>query len=233
MLNAFKSPQTVALVGAGSEIGNEIINHLNQENLKRVILASRDGLAQYKDIGISVKSEFSTAKGRALLLQNIFAHGDVDVAIVAIGVLNGTREEITNINYTASVDLIAQISERMQTQGHGKILAISSFAQTRPRLDNYLYGSSKAGLDFFVRGLAENLQGSGVSISLLRPGFVYTKMTAGMIPPPFSINLPKVGLIGAEAIEGRKLIVNAPHILGIIAKLFQYIPRVIFRKLNS
>ena len=231
MLNAFKSPQSVALVGAGSEIGQEIIKQLNQQNLHRVILASRNGAHRYKNISIPIKSDFTTPYGRSALVQEIFIHGDVDVAIVAIGVLRGSREEICNITFTASVDLIQQIAEKMKIQTHGKILVISSFAQTRPRIDNYLYGSAKAGLDFFARGLAEELRGTGVSISILRPGFVYTKMTAGMRAAPFAIDAVKAGVAGAKAIENSRTVTYVPKILGVIALIFRWIPKRIFRKL--
>ena len=233
MLNAFKSPQNVALIGAGSEIGLEVVKHLKQENLQKVILASRDGGQSYKDLGIALKSDFATDFGRSVLIEKIFSHGDIDVAILAIGILYGSLEEITLINYLASIDLISQIANRMKKQGHGSILVISSFAQTRPRVDNYLYGSSKAGLDFFARGISEDFRGTGVKISILRPGFVHTKMTAGLTPAPFAITAEEAGRIGAMAISKSKKIVFTPRILTIISKILQVVPNFIFRKLQE
>jgi decaprenylphospho-beta-D-erythro-pentofuranosid-2-ulose 2-reductase len=233
MLNAFKSPQNVALIGAGSEIGQEVIKHLNQANLRRVILASRDGKQGYLNIGLPIVSDYSTSASRRKLVDEIFSHGDLDLAIVAIGLLHGSHEEIMAVNYTASVDLIALVAERMKAQAHGKILVISSFAQTRPRLDNYLYGSAKAGLDFFARGLAEELRNTGVSLTILRPGFVHTKMTAGMSAAPFSITAAEAGAAGAKAIQGSSLITFAPKILTLVAFVFGLIPQAIFRKLPA
>ena len=231
MLNAFKSPQSALLVGAGSEIGQEILKNLNQNSLTKVILASRDGKGHHNDIGIALKSDFSTFVGRADMISEIFSYGDIDVAIVAIGLLHGSLEEVTNINYLACVDIVSQIAERMKAQGHGKILVISSFAQTRPRVENYIYGSAKAGLDFFARGLSEDLRGTGVTISILRPGFVHTKMTTGMKPAPFSLSAHECGVIGARAVNFSRNLTYAPRLLSIVARLIAFIPKNLFRRM--
>ena len=48
--------------------------------------------------------------------------------------------------------------ERMRTQGHGTIVALSSVAGERARRSNFVYGSTKAGLDAFFSGLGEALR---------------------------------------------------------------------------
>ena len=231
MLNSFESPQIVGLVGAGSEIGIQIVTHLNQNSLQKVLLASRKGNGKYKDIGIPIKCDFKSLKGRSKLVEELFSHGDLDLAIIAIGILKGTLDEVMQVNYVASVDLLFQIANRMKRQGHGKIVVLSSFAQTRPRLDNYTYGSTKAGLDFFARGLGEELRGTGVSIIILRPGFVRTKMTHGMDVAPFSITPEQAGAIGVSAISGNAAISYAPKVVGMLAFIFRMIPKFLYRKL--
>src|SRR5205085_1139433 len=56
----------------------------------------------------------------------------------------------------------------------------------RARRANFVYGSSKAGLDAFCQGLGDSLVGSGARVVVVRPGFVHTKMTAGRKPAPLS-----------------------------------------------
>ena len=50
----------------------------------------------------------------------------------------------------------------------------------RARRANFVYGSSKAGMDTFFQGLGDSLVGSGVKVMIVRPGFVDTKMTKGL-----------------------------------------------------
>src|SRR5918912_3480447 len=78
------------------------------------------------------------------------------------------------------------LAQRMRTQGHGTIVVLSSVAGERARKSNFVYGASKAGVDAFAQGLGDSLAGTGVHVMVVRPGFVKTKMTAGMSPAPFS-----------------------------------------------
>jgi decaprenylphospho-beta-D-erythro-pentofuranosid-2-ulose 2-reductase len=231
MLNAFRNPQSVVLIGAGSEIGQQVLSNLNQTYLKRVLMASRDGEAKYQHFGESIKASYQTEKDRDELIGKIFAEGDIDIVIIAIGLLKGTVNEVININYVASVDLLYKTAQKMQLQGHGQILVISSFAQTRPRPENYLYGSSKAGLDFYARGLANEIVGSGVKITILRPGFVKTKMTAGMKSAPFWITAEEAGKIGALSLKKKKIVNYVPGKLRYVALVFQLLPQIFIEKL--
>ena len=74
----------------------------------------------------------------------------------------------------------------MREQGHGTIVALSSVAGERARKSNFIYGSSKAGMDAFFQGLGDSLVGTGVHVMIVRPGFVHTKMTTGMDAAPLS-----------------------------------------------
>ena len=59
------------------------------------------------------------------------------------------------------------------------IVALSSVAGERVRRSNFVYGSTKAGMDGFYLGLGEALRGTGARVLVVRPGFVHTKMTEG------------------------------------------------------
>ena len=82
------------------------------------------------------------------------------------------------VNYTSHVTTLTQTATRMRAQRHGTIVVLSSIAAIRPRKANYVYGSAKAGLDAFARGLTDALAGTGVRVLLVRPGFVIGRMTA-------------------------------------------------------
>ena len=54
------------------------------------------------------------------------------------------------------------VAARLRHQGHGRLVVLSSVAGIRARRANFIYGSSKAGLDAFCQGLGDSLDGSGV-----------------------------------------------------------------------
>ena len=74
----------------------------------------------------------------------------------------------------------------LRLQAHGTLAILSSVAGERARADNYVYGSTKAGLDAFAQGLGDELAGSGASVMVVRPGFVRTAMTEGMPDGPMA-----------------------------------------------
>ena len=78
------------------------------------------------------------------------------------------------------------VAAQFRRQGHGHLVVLSSVAGERVRKANFVYGSSKAGLDGFAQGLGDALAGSGASVLVVRPGFVHSQMTEGMPAAPFA-----------------------------------------------
>ena len=121
--------------------------------------------------------------------------GDFDLVLLAFGVLGDQEEaehdgraavEIVEVNYLGAVSVAVPLAQRMREQGHGTIVVLSSVAGERARRSNFVYGSSKAGMDAFFQGLGDSLVGTGVQVMIVRPGFVHTKMTEGMDAAPLS-----------------------------------------------
>jgi decaprenylphospho-beta-D-erythro-pentofuranosid-2-ulose 2-reductase len=232
VLNGFKSPGRVALVGANSEIGLAIVAQLPADQPREVILVGRTG-----EYALDVTDKAA----RTRVISELFDKADVDIAIIAVGLLGNDPEKsdcenllaAIDVNYVSTLHLLELISERMKIQAHGTILVISSFAQVRPRADNFGYGSTKAGLDFYARGLALKLEGTGVKIKILRPGFVKSKMTQGMSATPFNITSDECGKYGVQALASEKLVTWAPAILKYVATVFALLPAPIFRKISQ
>jgi len=232
MLNGFKSPGRIVLIGAESDIGLSIIAQLPKTSSPEVILVGRSG-----EYALDVTDNTARKK----IVEKLFAIGDIDLVIIAVGLLgtDPTMNEADNlvaameVNYVGTVHILKLISDRMKSQAHGTILVISSFAQNRPRDDNFGYGSTKAGMDFYARGLAAKLKGTGVTIKILRPGFVESKMTEGMAIPPMTISTDECGRYGAVAIRSKKLVTWAPSQLKYVALIFKVLPLTIFRKITQ
>ncbi len=102
----------------------------------------------------------------------------------------------------------------MRAQGFGQIIAMSSVAGERVRRNNFVYGSTKAGLDGFYLGLGEALQEhGGVHVLVIRPGQVRTTTTlehwkaTGAKEAPFTVNAEDVAeLAVTSAAKGKALV---------------------------
>ena len=172
--------------------------------------------------------------------------GDVDVAIVAFGLLGDAEElwqnqrkavQIAEINYTAAVSVGVLLGEKMRAQGFGQIIAMSSAAGERVRRSNFVYGSTKAGLDGFYLGLGEALREYGVRVLVIRPGQVRTTTTiehwkaTGTKEAPFTVDKEYVAELAVTASAKGKELVWAPGAFRYVMMVLRHIPRPIFRKL--
>ena len=139
--------------------------------------------------------------------------GDIDLVIAAAGVLGDQEVDehdpaaaaaVMTTNYVGLAAALLAVADRMRHQGHGRLIVLSSVAGERARRANFIYGSSKAGLDAFAQGLADALVGSGVAVTLVRPGFVVGRMTEGMVPAPFATTPEAVADAVARGIDLRR-----------------------------
>jgi short-subunit dehydrogenase len=168
------------------------------------------------------------------------ASGDVDLVIMALGVLGdqahdevdaaGTVSALTATTVWPSAALAAAFA-RMQKQGHGQIVVLSSVAGVRVRRANYVYGAAKAGLDAYAVGLSEAARGTGVTVHIVRPGFVHTKMTEGMTPAPFSTDTGTVADSVVSGLEKGHTIIWAPTPLRFVFTVFRVLPQFVWRRL--
>lgn len=112
-------------------------------------------------------------------------------------------------------------------------MVISSVAGERVRADNFVYGSSKAGLDAFAQGLGDQLVGSGASVMVVRPGFVRTKMTEHMADAPMATTSEAVAVDIVAGLRKRSHTVWSPAKLRAVFAVLKVLPRPIWRKLAA
>ena len=237
----------VLLLGGASEIGQEILAALRLPPDAEVLLAGRDE-PQMAAAAAALPARVRTLPFDATalathqaVLEKAFAAGPVDLVISAAGVLNPQQVLdrdpfqaglLVETNFTGHVTTLLGAAARLRAQGHGTIVVLSSVAAVRPRQANFVYGSAKAGLDAFARGLADSLHGSGVRVLLVRPGFVIGRMTGGMDPAPLATTPAAVGAAVAEALDGQAAAVWVPAQLGVLAAALRLVPRPIWRRLR-
>ncbi len=241
----------VLLFGGRSEIGLAVVRGLMADRPRPVVLAARraDELAAEERL---VRAAGATDVHRVEFdADDVTAHrkvldevtstvGEIGVAILAFGVLGDQAKaeqdaahalSVVHTDYTAQVGLLSELATTLRRQGHGRIVAFSSVAGVRVRRANYVYGSAKAGLDGFASGLSDALVGSGVSLLLVRPGFVIGRMTEGMSPAPFSSTPEQVAEATVRALRAGRGEVWVPAVLRPVFALLRLLPRSIWRRM--
>jgi decaprenylphospho-beta-D-erythro-pentofuranosid-2-ulose 2-reductase len=251
MLDALGNPQTILLLGGTSEIGLAICERYLRTTPARVILAAMpddpgrdDAVAQMQAAGATdvelIDFEALDTETHPKVIDEAFAKSDVDVAIIAFGLLGDAEElwqnqrkavQIAEVNYTAAVSVGVLVGEKMRAQGFGQIIAMSTVAGERVRRSNFVYGSTKAGLDGFYLGLGEALRPYGVRVLVIRPGQVRTRMSAHIKEAPLTVDKEDVAELAVRSAAKGKDLVWAPPAFRYVMIVLRHIPRPIFRKL--
>jgi decaprenylphospho-beta-D-erythro-pentofuranosid-2-ulose 2-reductase len=252
MKNGVGVSQNIVLFGGTSEIGQAILERIVQPGVARLVLVSRDIEAasaashtlveSHPDLDVHhVRFDASDAVAMPHVVAEVAeAIGDIDVAIIAQGVLNEGADyyadpsllvSVADVNFTATMTLMYALAGRLRAQGYGKIVLLSSVAGERVRRGNPVYGATKAGIDGFALALDHELQGSGASVLVVRPGFVTTKMTTGMKKAPFSTDAVSVAKVVEKGINSNKTLVWAPSVLQWLFLILKNLPIKIWRKL--
>ncbi|MFC8177304.1 MULTISPECIES: decaprenylphospho-beta-D-erythro-pentofuranosid-2-ulose 2-reductase [Nocardiaceae] len=250
-IDAVGNPQTILVLGGTSEIGLAITEEYLSKSPARVILAAlpndplRDAsVAQLKAKGAKdvdvIDFDALDTESHPRVIEEAWSKGDVDVAIVAFAVdfdaeelwQNQRKAVLTaNINYTASVSVGVLLAEKFKAQAYGRIIVMSSVAGERVRRSNFVYGSTKAGLDGFYLGLGEALREFGPRVTVIRPGMVRTKFSAHVKEAPLTVDKEDIAKLAVAASQKGKDLVWAPGPFRFVMIALRHVPRPIFRKL--
>ncbi|MDR1512903.1 MAG: decaprenylphospho-beta-D-erythro-pentofuranosid-2-ulose 2-reductase [Propionibacteriaceae bacterium] len=251
MINALGNPGRIALFGGTSEIGLAIVAAYLAQAPAHVVLASRPtsaGRAEAEDKlkaagATSVKTvdfdavSFAEHPG---VVESVWAEGDVDVAVVAFGQLGDAttlwRDQARLVpfleaNFTGAASVGALLADKMLAQGHGQMVVLSSVAGEKVRRSNFVYGSAKAGLDAFFCQLGVALEGTGVTVTVARPGMVRTKMTAGMAAVPLTTDPETAAARIVAAAQAGQSVVWVPGLFRWVMLAFKHLPAPLLRRL--
>jgi len=137
-------------------------------------------------------------------------------------------------NLTAAISILNAAANYLSQGRSGFIAAISSVAGDRGRQSNYIYGCSKAGLNVYLAGLRNRLHRSGVHVLTIKPGFVDTPMTEGLIDPRSLLlaSPERVARDIVRAIQRRRNQLYVPWFWRCIMTVICALPETIFKRMK-
>jgi len=252
MRDAFGQPQSAIIVGGTSEIAEATVHQLVAKRLERVVLIGRNATAlnaqraallakgcSFVDVVVSDAADPHSA-GQAVEEAFSALGQPADLVLMAVGLLGAQSEdddspertaEMFTVNTTWPAAVLAGVRGRLVAQGYGHIVVLSSVAGIRTRRANYTYGAAKMGLDGYARGLSASLDGTGVMVQIVRPGFVTTKMTAHLDKAPFSTTAEAVATVIVEGLSSKATVLYAPGILKLVFAIMRHLPEAMWRRL--
>lgn len=245
------TPRRVLMVGGSSEIALAIARRLAADEPIRAYLLGRDRsrLAQAAVLLRGAGCEtvdldpvqaldlgsHDAAIARAFELANGF-----DLVVLAVGVLGAQQgldadpklaAEVMQVNFAGAGSLLLQCLRRLREQGRGTMVVLSTVSAERPRAANAIYAAAKAGFDALAQGLADASAGSGARVLVVRPGFVKTRMTEGLRPPPFATTADAVADATVRALAGSAHTIWVPSHLRLVFAVLRHLPRRLWRRM--
>jgi decaprenylphospho-beta-D-erythro-pentofuranosid-2-ulose 2-reductase len=243
--------ERVLIVGATSAIAQEAARCFAADGAS-LFLAGRSGdrleaaAADLRAHGASRVETFvldvrDTARHAALVDAARGALGGIDGALLAHGVLpNPAAAEADPaialdafvVNTLSVFSLMNLLAATMERQGRGCIAVIGSVAGDRVRRTNAVYGASKAAVEGLCSGLRARVWRSGVSVTLIKPGWVDTPMTAGIRKNRLFASPQRAGRGVYRAMRQGRAIVYLPWFWRWILLVLRLLPEAVFKRLR-
>jgi short-subunit dehydrogenase len=182
--------RSALVTGASRGIGEHIARTLSRAGMKLALVA-RSGdaldrlaaeLSREGEKAFAIRGDLADfAQLDSLVASAQAALGSLDVLINNAGI-DGIRsymdesdaqtEEMLRVDLLSPMLLTRKVLPAMLAQGSGHIINIGSLAGKTSPPHMVSYSTAKAGLIAFTHGLRAELRGTGVSASVISPGFV-------------------------------------------------------------
>ncbi|MBT8185487.1 MAG: SDR family oxidoreductase [Eudoraea sp.] len=239
----------ILVIGAKSDIAKAVARKYAEQGFNLYLAArNSDTLEEFAaDLRIRMDCEVATLELDILdykshqLFYDSLKEKPVGV-ISAVGYL-GDQEKAEkdfmeasrqiDTNFTGIVSFFNIVAMDFEERKAGFICGISSVAGDRGRKSNFIYGAAKAALSTYLSGLRNRLYTSGVQVLTVKPGFVATKMTAGLdLPEKLTASPQQVANDIYKAQKNKKNVVYTIWIWRWIMLIIRNIPEWQFKKMS-
>ncbi|MBI5638728.1 MAG: SDR family NAD(P)-dependent oxidoreductase [Nitrospinae bacterium] len=148
----------------------------------------------------------------------------------------GDMEEVSKIiqiNFVGPVSILNIAADCYEKEKSGFIVGVGSVMGQRGFHRHYFYSAAKAAFSAYLSGLRNRLASSGVRVLTVKPGFVATKMTAGISFPRWLISSPeKVARDIFRAQQKGGDVLYTPAYWKFIMWIFIHLPERLFKRMK-
>lgn len=179
--------KTVLITGASGEIGYEISKIFFKDGCNLILTYNKH---EIKDV-FKGKAEFikcnMQSENDILSLCDSIKEKKIDILINNAGVSNyklltdtnvEDYDNIFNVNMKAPYLITKEVLKGMISKKSGRIINISSIWGVSGASMEVLYSASKAALIGFSKALSKEVGPSGISVNVIAPGVIDTKMNS-------------------------------------------------------
>jgi hypothetical protein len=187
--------KTVMITGASEGIGRSFAETF-AKNGHDLVLVARNA-SKLQELALELKAKYAieahvfatdlipVGAAQALFEEITSKEITIDVLVNNAGMMQVEKlhecdidglNRLIQLNIQSLVNMTYQFIGPMISRGSGKILNVGSIASFMPTPNFAAYGASKAFVLSFSEGVAEELRGTGVTVTCVCPGMTETKM---------------------------------------------------------
>ena len=230
-------PWKVAWVtGASTGIGREIALALAAGGVR--VAASARSAEKLSALGAGIRGyplDVTDSVAMATTAERIARDlGPIDIAVFAAGAYQPVTASaidaevfgtLMQTNYMGVVNGLAALLPAMQARRAGHLAWIASVAGYRGLPKAAAYGPTKAALINLAESLKPELDGMGIAVSVINPGFVETPMTAGNdFPMPFLMQPAEAARLAIAGLVSQRFEIAFPRRFVAILKIARLLP---------
>ncbi len=235
-------PAAILITGASSGLGEALalayarpgaVLHLSGRDAVRL-----EAVAEAcRGRGARVESRVVDAADRAAMdswVTAAAADTPLDLVIANAGISSGTfgggesadqARAIFAVNLDGVLNTVLPAMPAMRARGKGHIALMSSLASFRGLAGAPAYSASKGAVRLWGEGLRGALAADGVAVSVICPGFVTTRMTAGnRFPMPWLMESGRAARIIVAGLKARRGRIAFPWPMRALAWLLAAMP---------
>lgn len=238
------APRSILISGASSGLGRALALAYARPGA-RLLLIGRDA-PRLGDTSRACKAAGATVEAEQIDIQNaedlkewILAADNaqpVDLAIACAGITSGisssrpleslaAAEAVLAINLLGTIYTLEPLIAPMMARKAGHLAAVGSLAGLRGLPYSPAYCASKAGLHAYLESLRPTLRRSGVSVSLIAPGFLETPLNQDIrAPRPMQVRAERAAQIIRTGLDRRKRMIAFPWPLYLGLRLLNLMP---------
>ncbi len=243
----------IAITGASSGLGRALAIayahpgaalHLSARNARRLAEVT----ATCRSLGASVTESLADVTSPKIMQSWIDSLGPLDLVIANAGISTGPGSSnmeslgqiqaifATNVDGVFNTALPAMAAMAAQPIGpngnRGRIAIIGSIAGLIALPTTPTYSAAKAAVDFWVAGTRPNLTGKNIALTLVRPGFIRTPMTAqNKYRMPGLMDADQAAEKIRKGLAAGRPTITFPYWFGLFARLGNLLPKSLFNNI--
>ena len=233
----------VWITGASSGLGEALARRMaragwrvavsarNADKLAELERSATVGPGSIHVVPLDVTDAAATAAAIARIEDEL---GPIDQAVLNAGTHIPVRaaaleiadfRALVDLNLMGTVHCLAPLLARMTGRGSGRIAVVASVAGYRGLPTSAAYGMTKAGLINLAEALKPELDGLGVTLQIVNPGFVRTPLTdRNPFPMPFLMEVDDAAAALQRGLRSERFEIVFPRRFAYLMKVLRWLP---------